>query len=166
MSSTRTPLTGNPLAVFTDARGLTDKEMQLWREMNLSSLTVEPGIKDQIIGSSFWREAKSPSRTGIARASGSVEPTARREARALPSRIRKCRRLPLSKQIFELLDGQTSITHNCGHCVGIDWIVAWHHNSYRALRHEDVLPLSIYLEAGLFERFDGAQMIYAGKLRD
>jgi len=24
MSSTRTPLTGNPLAVFTDARGLTD----------------------------------------------------------------------------------------------------------------------------------------------
>jgi hypothetical protein len=27
------------------------------------------------------------------------------------------------------------------------------------------LPLSIYLEAGLFERFDGAQMIYAGKLR-
>ena len=119
MSSTRTPLTGIPLAVFTDARGLTDKEMQLWREMNLSSLTVEPGIKDQIIGSSFWREAKSPSRTGIARASGSVEPTARREARALPSRIRKCRRLPLSKQIFELLDGQTSITHNCGHCVGI-----------------------------------------------
>ena len=166
MSSTRTSLTGNPLAVFTDARGLTDKEMQLWREMNLSSLTVEPGIKDQIIGSSFWREAKSPSRTGIARASGSVEPTARREARALPGRIRKCRRLPLSKQIFELLDGQTSITHNCGHCVGIDWIVAWHHNSYRALRHEDVLPLSIYLEAGLFERFDGAQMIYAGKLRD
>ena len=71
----------------------------------------------------------------------------------------------LSKQIFELLDGRTSITHNCGHCVGIDWIVAWHHNSYRALRHEDVLPLSIYLEAGLFERFDGAQMIYAGTLR-
>jgi trans-2,3-dihydro-3-hydroxyanthranilate isomerase len=38
MSSTRTPLTGNPLAVFTDARGLTDK-MQLWREMNLSETT-------------------------------------------------------------------------------------------------------------------------------
>src|SRR5438067_6564758 len=36
MSSTRAPLTGNPLAVFTNARGLTDKEMQLWREMNLS----------------------------------------------------------------------------------------------------------------------------------
>jgi PhzF family phenazine biosynthesis protein len=34
---TRTPLTGNPLVVFTDARGLTDKEMQaLAREMNLS----------------------------------------------------------------------------------------------------------------------------------
>jgi trans-2,3-dihydro-3-hydroxyanthranilate isomerase len=39
MSSTRTPLTGNPLAVFTDARGLTDKEMQLWRKMNLSETT-------------------------------------------------------------------------------------------------------------------------------
>jgi hypothetical protein len=56
MSSIRTPLTGNPLAVFTDARALTYKEMQLWREMNLSSLTAEPGIKDQIIGSSFLRQ--------------------------------------------------------------------------------------------------------------
>src|SRR5205814_7713415 len=37
---TRTPLTGNPLAIFTDARGLTDKEMQaLAREMNLSETT-------------------------------------------------------------------------------------------------------------------------------
>jgi len=34
---TQTPLAGNPLAVFTDARGLTDKQMQaLSREMNLS----------------------------------------------------------------------------------------------------------------------------------
>ena len=34
---TRAPLTGNPLAVFADARGLTDKEMQaLAREMNPS----------------------------------------------------------------------------------------------------------------------------------
>ena len=37
---TRTPLTGNPLAVFTDARGLEDGEMQaLAREMNLSETT-------------------------------------------------------------------------------------------------------------------------------
>src|SRR6516165_6708280 len=37
---TRTPLTGNPLAVFTDARGLSDQEMQaLAREMNLSETT-------------------------------------------------------------------------------------------------------------------------------
>src|SRR5438270_6788310 len=94
MSSTRTPLTGNPLAVFTDARGLTDKgDATLARDESFrnnfcpaASLTAEPGIKDQIIGSSFWRDAKSPSRTGIARASGSVEPTAQRETRALPSR--------------------------------------------------------------------------------
>jgi trans-2,3-dihydro-3-hydroxyanthranilate isomerase len=34
---TQTPLTGNPLAIFTDARGLNDGEMQaLAREMNLS----------------------------------------------------------------------------------------------------------------------------------
>jgi trans-2,3-dihydro-3-hydroxyanthranilate isomerase len=34
---TRASLTGNPPAVFTDARGLTDDEMQaLAREMNLS----------------------------------------------------------------------------------------------------------------------------------
>jgi len=37
---TRSPLTGNPLAVFNDARGLTDAEMQaLAREMNLSETT-------------------------------------------------------------------------------------------------------------------------------
>jgi trans-2,3-dihydro-3-hydroxyanthranilate isomerase len=37
---TRKPLSGNPLAVFTDARGLTDQEMQaLAREMNLSETT-------------------------------------------------------------------------------------------------------------------------------
>ncbi|MCI0354367.1 MAG: PhzF family phenazine biosynthesis protein, partial [Acidobacteria bacterium] len=34
---TAVPLEGNPLAVFPDGRGLTDKEMQaLAREMNLS----------------------------------------------------------------------------------------------------------------------------------
>ncbi|HYY13306.1 MAG TPA: PhzF family phenazine biosynthesis protein [Chthoniobacterales bacterium] len=37
---TRTPLTGNPLAVFTDARGMSDEQMQmLAREMNLSETT-------------------------------------------------------------------------------------------------------------------------------
>src|SRR6202140_1111302 len=37
---TQTPLTGNPLAIFTDARGLKDSEMQaLAREMNLSETT-------------------------------------------------------------------------------------------------------------------------------
>ena len=37
---TQTPLTGNPLAIFTDARGLDDDEMQaLAREMNLSETT-------------------------------------------------------------------------------------------------------------------------------
>src|SRR5438128_3219805 len=37
---TRMPLAGNPLAIFTDARGLTDKQMQaLTREMNLSETT-------------------------------------------------------------------------------------------------------------------------------
>src|SRR6516162_617193 len=37
---TRVPLEGNQLAVFTDARGLTDREMQmLAKEMNLSETT-------------------------------------------------------------------------------------------------------------------------------
>ena len=37
---TQRPLTGNPLAVFNDARGLNDGEMQaLAREMNLSETT-------------------------------------------------------------------------------------------------------------------------------
>src|SRR6266498_5944249 len=37
---TQTPLSGNPLAVFTDGRGLNDGEMQaLAREMNLSEKT-------------------------------------------------------------------------------------------------------------------------------
>lgn len=49
---TRTPLTGNPLAIFTDARGLTDQQMQaLAREMNLSETTFilprEPQVEAQ-----------------------------------------------------------------------------------------------------------------------
>src|SRR4051812_37192400 len=37
---TKTPLTGNPLAIFPDGRGLTDPEMQaIAREMNLSETT-------------------------------------------------------------------------------------------------------------------------------
>jgi trans-2,3-dihydro-3-hydroxyanthranilate isomerase len=49
---TRTLLTGNPLAIFTDARGLTDQEMQaLAREMNLSETTFvlprEPQVEAQ-----------------------------------------------------------------------------------------------------------------------
>ena len=37
---TRTPLTGNPLAIFIDGRGLSDQQMQtLAREMNLSETT-------------------------------------------------------------------------------------------------------------------------------
>src|ERR1041385_2470655 len=47
---TKTPLTGNPLAIFTDARGLSDQQMQaLAREMNLSETTFilprEPEIE-------------------------------------------------------------------------------------------------------------------------
>jgi trans-2,3-dihydro-3-hydroxyanthranilate isomerase len=47
---TRTAFTGNPLAVFTDARGLTDQQMQaIAREMNLSETTFilprEPEIE-------------------------------------------------------------------------------------------------------------------------
>jgi trans-2,3-dihydro-3-hydroxyanthranilate isomerase len=47
---TKTPLTGNPLAIFTDGRGLSDQQMQaLAREMNLSETTFvlprEPQIE-------------------------------------------------------------------------------------------------------------------------
>ena len=49
---TRTPLTGNPLAVFRDARGLSDAQMQaLAREMNLSETTFilpcEPHVEEE-----------------------------------------------------------------------------------------------------------------------
>ena len=49
---TKIPLTGNPLAIFTDARGLTDQQMQaLAREMNLSETTFvlprEPQVEAQ-----------------------------------------------------------------------------------------------------------------------
>ena len=49
---TRTPLAGNQLAVFTDARGLSDDEMQaLAREMNLSETTFvfprEPQVESR-----------------------------------------------------------------------------------------------------------------------
>src|SRR5437870_2099588 len=49
---TKKPLTGNPLAIFPDARALTDQEMQaLAREMNLSETTFilprEPHVEAQ-----------------------------------------------------------------------------------------------------------------------
>lgn len=49
---TRTPLTGNPLAVFKDGRGISDQQMQaLAREMNLSETTFilprEPDVEAQ-----------------------------------------------------------------------------------------------------------------------
>ena len=49
---TRTPFTGNPLAVFTDASGLTEQQMQaLAREMNLSETTFilprEPQVEER-----------------------------------------------------------------------------------------------------------------------
>jgi trans-2,3-dihydro-3-hydroxyanthranilate isomerase len=49
---TQMPLTGNPLAIFTDARGLNDSEMQaIAREMNLSETTFilprDPAIADR-----------------------------------------------------------------------------------------------------------------------
>jgi trans-2,3-dihydro-3-hydroxyanthranilate isomerase len=49
---TKAPLTGNPLAIFTDGRGLTDQEMQaIAREMNLSETTFvlprEPQVEAQ-----------------------------------------------------------------------------------------------------------------------
>jgi trans-2,3-dihydro-3-hydroxyanthranilate isomerase len=48
---TRVPLEGNQLAVFTDARGLTDAEMQaIARETNLSETTfIFPGVAQQPI---------------------------------------------------------------------------------------------------------------------
>jgi trans-2,3-dihydro-3-hydroxyanthranilate isomerase len=56
---TRTPLTGNPLAVFTDAHGLTDPEMQaLAREMNLSETTFVLPRKPEV-------EAREGSRVRI-----------------------------------------------------------------------------------------------------
>jgi PhzF family phenazine biosynthesis protein len=46
---TRTPLAGNPLAVFTDARGLTDKQMQaLAREMSDENCQLLPTCFDQL----------------------------------------------------------------------------------------------------------------------
>src|SRR5438128_3182181 len=49
---TQAPLVGNPLAIFTDARGLDDAEMQaLAREMNLSETTFilprDPAVEAQ-----------------------------------------------------------------------------------------------------------------------
>lgn len=49
---TKTPLTGNPLAIFADGRGLSDQQMQaLAREMNLSETTFvlprEPQVEAQ-----------------------------------------------------------------------------------------------------------------------
>jgi hypothetical protein len=70
--------------------------------------------------------------------------------------------ISISEQILELLDGQTSVTDNCSHRVGIDRIIARYNNPHRTLRHENVFSLSINVETRFLQRFDGAQVIYAG----
>jgi len=51
---THTPFTGNPLAVFTDARGLTDKEIRaVVREKNLSETTSSPLLERFLLGGMF-----------------------------------------------------------------------------------------------------------------
>jgi hypothetical protein len=44
------------------------------------------------------------------------------------------------EQIFELLGSQASITDDCRHRIGIDWIVAWNDDSQWAFGHEHMLP--------------------------
>lgn len=87
---TKKPLTGNPLAVFGDARGLSDAEMQaLARETNLSETTfifprdasvgvarpdeqviVEQGLEVQLPGQLFMRASRSGDRVANVRVGG------------------------------------------------------------------------------------------------
>ena len=60
---TRMPPAGNPLAICTDARGLTDKQMQaLSREMNLSETTFilprEPEVA--VLADTLWNYSEEP----------------------------------------------------------------------------------------------------------
>ena len=70
----------------------------------------------------------------------------------------------LSEEILELLDRQTGVTDNCSHRVGIDRIIPRHDNFDGAFRHENMFALSIDVEACLLQRFNGPQMVYAGKV--
>ena len=65
----------------------------------------------------------------------------------------------ISEKILELLDGQAGVA------ISVDRIVSWHHNSCRGFRHENMFALPINPESGFLQRFDRAQMIYAGKFR-
>jgi hypothetical protein len=71
----------------------------------------------------------------------------------------------ISEKILELLDGQAGVADDRRHRISVDRIVSWHHNSCRAFRHENMFALPINPESGFLQRFDRAQMIYAGKFR-
>lgn len=69
------------------------------------------------------------------------------------------------EQRFELLDREAGVTNNRRHGVGIDGVIARHNDFCFAFRQEDVFALPIDAKACFFQRFHGAKMIDAGKLR-
>src|ERR1700687_672946 len=69
------------------------------------------------------------------------------------------------QKLLELLDGQASVTNDRCHCLSIHRIISRYHNAQWSFRHEDMLAVTINMEASFLQRLDSPQMIYAGKLR-
>jgi hypothetical protein len=54
------------------------------------------------------------------------------------------------QQVFELLNGQSSITHNSSHGEGIDWIMPRNNQDADAIRQDGVFSLTKNIELSFF----------------
>jgi hypothetical protein len=75
------------------------------------------------------------------------------------------RRALVLEKVPKLLHGQSRVARDTTHGESIHWIVARSGHDALTIAHDDVLSLSHYAKAGLFERAHGVQVIDAGDLR-
>ena len=71
------------------------------------------------------------------------------------------RRQQPSKELLELLNRESSVTHDPAHGKGVDWIGTGERENAAAIGHDNVLAFASDIESSLLERPDGIAVIDA-----
>jgi hypothetical protein len=68
------------------------------------------------------------------------------------------------EKLFELVNGQPSITGYAAHCKGVDWIVSWNCEDPNSVSHHNVLSLTNNAKACFLQGPNSIEMVDAGYL--